>query len=196
MNIFLTSPDPRECAIALDDKRVVKMAVETAQLLATSLRHHGVEDVSYKATHTMHPCSRWAARSRGNFLWLVEHGLELCAEYEFRYDRRRVHASKAAIEEFYAHRDAVPDGPLIFGSVDQGGFNSSGFDTGRGSVDPNDPRHVFFDYRLCLVNKWRHIDGFITARSRKPTWTYRGAPAFKRELWDYDFNNPAPREGV
>jgi hypothetical protein len=184
MNIFLSSPCPKQCAIALDDKRVVKMAVETAQLLATALRLVGVEDIAYKATHTAHPCSLWAGRSRQNFLWLVEHGLELCEEYEFRYDRRRVHASKAAIIEAYAFRDRIVDGPLVLGSVDRGGFNSSGFDTGD----------VFPDYRLCLVNKWRYLDGFKTPRSRKPVWTYRGAPPFKRELWDANFNNP-PRVG-
>lgn len=177
MNIFLTDPDPKVCAIALDDKRVVKMALESAQLLATALSSFGVA-TSYKPTHTVHPCSKWAARSRGNFLWLVEHGLELCEEYEFRYDRKRGHASKAAIYEAYNLRQTIPAGDLNLGPVGSGGFNSSGFGTGD----------VFLDYKLCLTNKWRFIDGFKTKRSRKPVWTYRGAPLWKRELWDYDFS--------
>ncbi len=173
MNIFLSDPDPRLCAQALDDKRVVKMALESAQLLATALESVGHNTTGYKPTHTVHPCSLWAARSRGNFLWLIEHGLELCLEYEFRY-QNKVHKSKGVMYEAFNQSGHIPAGGLTFD------FNSSGFNTGD----------VFHDYKLCLVNKWRYIDGFVSPRSRKPVWSIRGAPVFKRELWNADFNNP------
>jgi hypothetical protein len=126
----------------------------------------------YRSTHTAHPCSKWAARSRSNFFWLVEHGLELANEYEFRTDHRRNHKSEPVVRLCADLAEAIPAGPLVFD------FNSSGFDTGD----------VFFDYRLCMTHKWRYLDGFKTPRSRKPVWTYRGAPAFKRELWATNFN--------
>jgi hypothetical protein len=163
MNIFLSSPDPRECAQALDDKRVVKMALETAQLLATVCHSLG-HNVGYKPTHGGHPCTVWAGKSRERFAWLVEHGLELCEEYRFRY--RPDHKSKEIIELAAKHRHDLPSDALLFD------FNSSGFNTGD----------VFFDYQCCLVNKWRHKD------VRKPTWTYRGRPPFARQLWDSNFN--------
>lgn len=37
MNIFATSNCPKECAAFLDDKRVVKMCLETSQMLSTAL---------------------------------------------------------------------------------------------------------------------------------------------------------------
>lgn len=166
MNIFLTSSEPRDCAQALDDKRVVKMALETAQLLASAcLSVH--EQIGYKPTHVNHPCAKWARSSRFAFQWLIEHGLELCEEYEFRYDRRRIHASKAVITEAYQHRHLFDQRPPAFD------FNCSGFDTGN----------LFVDYQMCLVNKWRYVDGFVSKHSKKPKWTYREAPAFRRLWW-------------
>lgn len=139
------------------------MALETAQLLATALHGEAI-DIGYRSTHVAHPCSRWTTTSRDNFSWLIEHGLELCDEYEFRF--KREHASKSVIKAAFDHRQAIPDGPLAFT------FNSSGFSTGD----------VFYDYRLCLVNKWLYVD------KRKPTWRYRDPPPFKRELSTLNFN--------
>lgn len=161
MNIFLTSPCPRECAQNLDDKRVVKMALETAQLLASGCLHHGI-DVGYKATHINHPCAVWARRNSLNFGWLVEHGIWLCDEYTFRYGRN--HKSLTVIEEAARHRSVFkqPDEQLAFT------FNSSGYATGD----------VFHDYKLCLVHKWKYLD------VRKPAWRYRGRPEFYKPLYN------------
>ncbi|AXN53721.1 hypothetical protein SPS_10 [Sphingomonas phage Scott] len=38
MNIFMTSPDPKACALVMDDRRLIKMVLETAQLLSTAFR--------------------------------------------------------------------------------------------------------------------------------------------------------------
>ena len=67
MNIFVISQNPDECAQALDDLRLNKMILETAQLLSTAIRFHGYTgNLAYKATHINHPCSIWARTSRGN----------------------------------------------------------------------------------------------------------------------------------
>jgi len=175
MNIFLTDPDPAACAQALDDVRVSKMLVETAQLLSTSLRLAGVEDAGiYKSTHVAHPCSKWAAASRGNFCWLVEHGLELAREYEFRTEHRRHHKSEGVVETCAALRANIATGPCEFN------FNSSEF-----VVTPD--VDVFLAYRLTMINKWRYKDP-LTLKNRLK-WSFRGAPAWKRELWATDLNN-------
>jgi hypothetical protein len=181
MNVFLTDPDPKVCAQALDDVRVSKMLVETAQLLCTSLRHfHGVDHPDlYKPTHTAHPCSKWAARARGNFNWLVEHGLHLATEYEFRTDHRRRHKSEGVVLLCADLRDAIPDGPLDLDPA-KGGFNSSEF-----VVTPD--LDVFQAYRLTMISKWRYKDP-LTLKNRLK-WTYRGAPHWKRELWGVNLND-------
>lgn len=80
MNIFTTSPDPAECAAALDDKRVVKMCLETAQMLSVWAQG------PYKPTHVHHPCVVWAREAR-NWGWLYRHFHTLSATYNRRFGR-------------------------------------------------------------------------------------------------------------
>ena len=89
MNIFLLSLCPIE-AVQQCDKHVVKMPIESAQMMCTA--GHG----SYKPTHQNHPCTRWATLSEANFEWLTAHALALCDEYTYRYGRR--HKSQDVIE--------------------------------------------------------------------------------------------------
>lgn len=90
MNIFVTSLDPVACAQALDDRRLVKMVLETAQLLSTVHRWYGtaIKDDVYKATHVNHPCSVWLRLSRGNYDWLLRHFQALLEEYTYRYNKK------------------------------------------------------------------------------------------------------------
>ena len=111
MNIFATDLDPRRSAEFLCNRHVVKMVLETAQLLSGALRMHGVDDDRlYRLTHKNHPCSIWTRTDRTNFMWLVEHGLALSAEYSRRY--RKTHKSLAVIEaaRSLAHRIPAGDG--------------------------------------------------------------------------------------
>lgn len=158
MNIFLTDPDPRLCAVVLDDKRVVKMVLETAQMLATNCDTRGIY-LGYRSTHLNHPCSVWSRSSSLAFSWLVEHGLWLADEYKRRY--KRDHASLPVIHRAFVHRNVFDNEPLVFN------FNSSGYNTGD----------VFHDYKLCLVNKWKNKD-------RRPQW-HGYAPAWYKELRDH-----------
>lgn len=105
MNIFATSSSPFLSAIWLDDLRLNKMILETAQLLCTA--HHELGSgtaAMYKSTHKNHPCAIWARECRGNYLWLFEHFQALCNEYEFR--RGKVHASRG-LEIFLPHPPAA-----------------------------------------------------------------------------------------
>jgi len=87
MNIFVIDKDPIKAATMLCDKHVVKMIVETAQMLCTVARTNGHE-LRYKSTHGKHPCTLWAGKSNQNWDWLVTHGLSMCEEYTRRYGRR------------------------------------------------------------------------------------------------------------
>ena len=108
MNIFYLSPDPVTSAQAQCDKHVVKMVLETAQMLSAVIHRHGIQDdAAYKPTHKHHPCTLWAGDSRTNFLWLVEHGRALGAEYTRRYSK--THKSLRVIEALAHHADALPD---------------------------------------------------------------------------------------
>lgn len=91
MNIFAVDDDPQTAARGLCDKHVVKMVLESSQLLCTAHHETGSDlprpDYFLKATHRNHPCAVWTREAAGNYLWLARHNLELCAEYTFRYGR-------------------------------------------------------------------------------------------------------------
>lgn len=95
MNIFVLDTDPKLAAQAHCDRHVVKMILETAQILSTVWfkltpvgARYGVPPEAYKPTHHSHPCVLWASMSETNYRWLWRLGSELCAEYAHRYGRR------------------------------------------------------------------------------------------------------------
>ena len=109
MNIFFLDEDPTMSAQYHVDKHVVKMILETAQLLC-GVHHATAPDntyVPYKLSHKNHPCSIWARTSLSNYLYLCELGLELCKEYTYRYGKR--HKSQDVIEWCLINKPNVPD---------------------------------------------------------------------------------------
>ena len=82
MNIFLLDYNPVLAAQFQCDKHVVKLTLETAQILST------VSGGPYKPTHVGHPCVKWAAANGINYRWLQRHGMALCREYTHRYGRQ------------------------------------------------------------------------------------------------------------
>lgn len=120
MNIFVLDNDPKIAARYLCDKHVVKMALETTQLLSTALNALGSSG-PYRTTHKNHPCSIWARASMRNFMWLYIHGLEICKEYTSRYNKihkcesllremeDKIHPSLFASLEFTSHPKCMPD---------------------------------------------------------------------------------------
>lgn len=91
MNIFYIDRDPKVCAQAMTDKHVVKMILESAQLLSTA--HHELDKEFairniYKSTHKNHPSAVWVRESVHHYKWLYDHFLFLCDEYTLRYKKR------------------------------------------------------------------------------------------------------------
>lgn len=81
MNIFAVDTDATRAANMLCLKHVCKMVVESAQLLCNAFPED-TANLPYKRTHIMHPCSRWASHTRGNWEWLFTHGYSLCQRYQ------------------------------------------------------------------------------------------------------------------
>lgn len=95
MNIFVLDKNPALAAQYHMDKHVVKMPLETAQILC-SVRHKLGLDAPYKLTHKNHPCVVWAEKSLSNYFWLCKLGLEISQEYTYRY--KKVHKSQEVIQ--------------------------------------------------------------------------------------------------
>ena len=125
MNIFALSKDPRQSAIEMLDKHVVKMPTETCQMLHTNILYMAYRQTNdkepqlkdLKAFHVAcgsrlmkpamlnHPSTIWARQSRENFVWLFEHGLALCQEYTHRYGK--VHGSFSRTNDVNIHEDLI-----------------------------------------------------------------------------------------
>lgn len=89
MNIFILDWNQKTCAQWHCDKHVVKMPLESCQMLST-VYHRYTNDGPYKPTHPKHPCTLWAGQTIENYRWLWHLGWELCKEYTYRYEK--VHA--------------------------------------------------------------------------------------------------------
>ena len=94
MNIFYIHDNPKTAAQMLADDHIRKMQIESAQMLCTTFRHFGFE-APYKKAHYNHPSTKWTRESQANFDWLLEHGLEICEQFELRY--KKPHATKQVL---------------------------------------------------------------------------------------------------
>jgi len=100
MNIFYLSKDPKAAAEMHCDKHVVKMILETAQMLYSAYWITSPSTIpadAYKLAHKNHPCSIWTRESLQNYMWLAELGWWLCKEYQHRYGASKVHKTEAHI---------------------------------------------------------------------------------------------------
>lgn len=100
MNIFVLSLRHHVAATALVDKHVVKMILESAQLLSTAFvcvvpEHRRTDVQCYKKTHANHPCAVWTRERKVNFVWLGLLSLAIGKEYTFRY--KKIHKSESVI---------------------------------------------------------------------------------------------------
>lgn len=114
MNIFFIDQSPEQAAKWMVNSHVVKMILESAQLLSTAHRLlDGKETIVYinnrkvkrwilpdtreqylnQVTHINHPCSKWVRETSDNYYWLFDHLVALEAEYRYRYGK--IHATEA-----------------------------------------------------------------------------------------------------
>ena len=109
MNIFYLDHDPNKAAKYMVDKHVVKMILESCQLMSTAHRvldgfeytyisdknrkvkkfrlEDERENMLYQATHINHPSAQWIRESIENYFWLVDHTYALLDEYKYRYEK-------------------------------------------------------------------------------------------------------------
>lgn len=118
MNIFVLDSDPVAAAQLQCDKHVVKMIVESGQMLSTahrmldgnielrqsksgkrtvkywSMDNPTLENTLYKAVHMGHPCTVWTMESAENYQWHYAHFVALCEEYKYRYGKTHATETK------------------------------------------------------------------------------------------------------
>lgn len=98
MNIFILDINIEKCAQYHCDQHVVKMILESVQLLCTALNKKGFS-TPYKSTHIKHPCVLWVEQSFDNFTWLKSLAIALNNEYRYRFERDSDHNSILVLNE-------------------------------------------------------------------------------------------------
>jgi hypothetical protein len=129
MNIFYLHNDPKECAKLHNDKHVVKMIIEYAQLMSTAHRvldgeeyieitsnnrkmrrwRHHEEKMNtglMKATHINHPSAIWVRQSKDNYVWINQMWNYLLMEYTYRYGK--VHSCEKYKSYLYPWPEKIP----------------------------------------------------------------------------------------
>lgn len=151
MNIFFLDKNPKVAAENHCDKHVVKMVLESAQLLCGV--HHCVSserDIPYKLSHKNHPCAIWARNSIENYRLLCEIAINLCYEYTFRYEK--IHNSQKVVEWCIAHPPKIEN---------------------KGVTDL--PKAMPDLYKVpCPIQSYRNY--YLGEKSKFATWKKRNAP--------------------
>ena len=104
MNIFVLDESPVVSAKYACDKHVVKMILESAQMLCSV---HPEGTAPYKRSFYNHPCTKWVRESARNYEWLLLHAYALCDEYTRRYDKG--HKTEKVIEWCDNNRPELPN---------------------------------------------------------------------------------------
>lgn len=178
MNVFILDKDPVMSARLQCDKHIVKMIVESAQMLSTSHRMldgslerrpsksgksivkywrmpDWRENTLYKAVHMHHPCTVWTMKSNNNYNWHWVHFAALCDEYKYRYEK--VHATDKLLRDVLkALPKNIPVGPLTSQPLAM-----------KSNPECMDPNNVVESYRKFYQTKQHRF---------KMAWTKREVP--------------------
>jgi hypothetical protein len=179
VNIFVVDEDPVVSAIQLCDKHVVKMILETAQLLSTAhrildgdefvgpsvsgktqmkrwkLSDHR-ESILLRTCHVKHPCSIWCRETSGNYRWLLAHGIGLTVEYTRRYGK--LHVLNPVFEELGTLPNNLKEGPLT-----------------------EFPQAMPDEYKSCISAVTAYRRYYLKNKSRFAKWKDGGVPAWYTE---------------
>jgi hypothetical protein len=151
MNIFVLDEEPRTCAEYHCDKHVVKMILETAQMMCTVLNELG-HNTPYKSTHSKHPCTLWLKQSLANYNWTLRLVKYLNREYQERYNKTIEHKSWGVVRSLPT-KILLPDTEL----------------TPFAQAMPDEYKNVdpVIAYRTYYINDKK---GFATWKNKTPSW--------------------------
>jgi len=163
MNIFYLDRDPVVAAQMMCDKHVVKMILESAQMLSTAHRvldgdEYANETGLYKLAHKNHPSTIWVRSSVHNYMWLYVHMTALMNEYTYRYGKH--HATERLLKPLEKCPTFIP------------------------TVDYKDPPQCMPDYCKGKDPVLAYQNYYILEKSGFAKWTKRETPVFFVEKYD------------
>jgi hypothetical protein len=209
MNIFALSRNPVEAAHQMIDKHIIKMPTETCQMLHTNIlymqyvKEHGEEPQlkDLKAFHLAteselmkpamlnHPSTIWARQTYANWNWLYEHGLALCDEYTYRYEKK--HGTLDRILECIPYFDVVFEHNFPKNRLQPVSIAMDDKYRIPNQMDIPNWEHVIESYRhYYLEGKWRIAEW---RNNRRPEWFPANHYAKKYNVGVRAYNARKPR---
>lgn len=168
MNIFFLDRDPILAATNQCDCHVVKMVLESAQLLSTAHQKNHREKNKlpiYKITHPNHPCTHWVESGEDNYLWLAKHAKALLDEYYFRYGK--VHKSTPIINWCAYWIPNIPEGWTEPAQAMPDEFKDD---------DPVEAYRNYYVYKSQTLKRFRY------SRREMPKWLVQNLNVQKLEI--------------
>ena len=160
MNRFIIEDTPSKIASSLCDQHVVKMPLEEAQMLCTTLWHHAPDYAKehdlYKPVHQKHPCTLWAMENRSNYLFAFCLYDCMLSEYSRRY--KKIHGAIKHFTPLWEGRIYLPDGkrtphPQCFSGHD---------DLKTDEFFPIEAYRAFYNVDKARFARYKYTD--------RPTW--------------------------
>ena len=196
MNIFVTDPDPIQSALNLPDKHIVKMPLETCQMLAIIYSDwyygvgqlHKLDGTPYRTAHGAfrnHPCTQWAADNQYNLAWLICHGYALCDEYYARYGK--LHTCQDVIQQ----ADRIYHRSFDIASLSYASRKVTSFTRAM-------PDYLKSDFTITTITAYQRYlntkpwlaSNYLRIPSRKPSFiTTMTTTPNKSDLPVFDFSN-------
>ena len=168
MNIFILHSNPRIAAQMAADCHVVKMPIESWQMLSGQFPGH--------------PCSQWISSNGPARFWLYDHAVALCEEYTFRFGK--THAIQRRLQEDFYQLDEWRERNLAFHCVKESEYedivSTAALAMPHWFISLQEPTTVA-SYRRYYINKSK------TLSSSKFRYTGRKPPQW---LLDSGFVNP------
>lgn len=167
MNIFYTNEHTELAARDLDDVRLNKMILETAQILSTVFCSLGSDHVGlYRSSHEAHPCVVWAGQSRSHTDWLIRYLQALYNEWRWRRDD--------PFGVTHSHKSGDKVG-LFRQQLRRWSPEDKGWQDPPNCSRFPDHTNLIQAYRTTLAEKW-------LTDTIKVTWNRRGPPLWVNDL--------------
>ncbi len=209
MNIFALTRCPKESARQMLNKHVVKMPTETCQMLHTNelfseffdrfgyeptlaqlkQYHSDMNSILMKPAMLNHPSTIWARKTDDNTLWLFQHGVELCREFNERYGKEHGSFERILQTAIDYDADSSMATPIKIAMFDI-------YRLDRKEYFTNNPDNEEWDF---VIDSYRHY--YLEAKwqfaewpeDRMPNWWPKNHRAVKYNLGVRAYNATNPK---
>lgn len=127
MNIFFLDRDVKKCAEYHNNRHVVKMILESCQLLCTAHRYldgnlvgkkyimedNDMEQRLYRLTHVNHPSAKWCRETSENYQYTYDLMMALNEEYTYRYGKHHKSIVSGLVDLLKQHPKNINNGSFF-----------------------------------------------------------------------------------